>query len=295
MTFGTPEHKPRDGIDALVCGYASPVRERRVFVMLKMFADDSDSQDGDKLLFLAGYALAAPAWADFSDEWAAALSKPPVLQALHMRNCFQQWRPQAREEKLESLAVVLRKYRPFTLECSVSRAEFSSILLPHLPYDFRHAYWLLFHYFILILARHMRSKGMTGPAEFVFDNQGNVGLNALLWFQSLRKLQPPELQPFLTSDPSFKNDGDVLPLQAADMLAWHLRRRSAPECTERERELGTSIVFEYAQLHFDREKLTELASGISEIEGIENVKTRQSSLKKAKLQELARKLNGHVS
>jgi hypothetical protein len=47
-------------IDALVCGYCSSNRAKKVLVILQAFFDESASEHGDKQVFVAGYVHSAP-------------------------------------------------------------------------------------------------------------------------------------------------------------------------------------------------------------------------------------------
>lgn len=42
-----------------------------------------------------------------------------------------------------------------------------------------------------IVVRHMESLGITAPVDFIFDNQGRVGTEALLWYGPFKVMLPP--------------------------------------------------------------------------------------------------------
>jgi Protein of unknown function (DUF3800) len=63
------------------------------------------------------------------------------------------------------------------------------------------------------------------PVEFIFDDQNEAGLRALQFWGPLKaRLHGPHLT-VMSNTPQFKKDDEVVPLQAADMLAWHIRRQ----------------------------------------------------------------------
>jgi hypothetical protein len=64
------------------------------------------------------------------------------------------------------------------------------------------------------------------PIEFIFDEQEGVDEDIVLFFAHMKKSFPKKARELIASTPMFRNDKDkqFLPLQAADMLAWHLRR-----------------------------------------------------------------------
>jgi len=241
--------KPSDYINALVCGYAAENRNRKVLMMLhpvapyKAFIDDSSSSEDDQILLLAGYAQTARVWAAFSDEWHKILRQPPAILYCHMTEAeslkgqFLGFTKRERDRKLVKLANVIVKHDPWSIECFVSRKKYEEILEPVIPYDLRGPYFPCFYGTIVTLARHHEQMGITLPTDFIFDRQGKVGTEAVLWHEEIRKGQKPEIQALMGSTPIFEDDEKVLPLQAADMIAWHLRRRRESRNARENREV----------------------------------------------------------
>jgi hypothetical protein len=62
------------------------------------------------------------------------------------------------------------------------------------------------------------------PVKFIFDEQKGVEADIALWFDSMKQHLPRAARKLISGTPQFENDKDYTPLQAADMLAWHLRR-----------------------------------------------------------------------
>jgi hypothetical protein len=69
----------------------------------------------------------------------------------------------------------------------------------------------------------MDKAGLEGTVDWVFDEQGPIGAVALGWYYFIRD-SVPSLRPRLGSAPKFKHDSQVLPLKAADLYAWQIRR-----------------------------------------------------------------------
>jgi hypothetical protein len=264
----------------LVLGYSSEKRARKVLVMLQAYIDDSADQDGDKRLLLAGYINSAKRWESFSDDWALALAQPPAIDCLHMTKSFHGFSSEARQKKLEALIAVLAKYKPLSIECSVSKADFDNILKPVAPHDLRHAYFPCFYGIVINAARMIAQTPEELSLDFIFDDQGNVGLNALLWYPAVFSTLAPEIQAKLSGPPYFKSDMDVLPLQAADMLAWHMRRIRSPACTTIDRELADAMAFSHVQTEITKELLTNWAVGFAAQPGIELTRGPKGSVKK---------------
>ena len=60
--------------------------------------------------------------------------------------------------------------------------------------------------------------------EFIFDDQGLLGNNAAYAFDIARQhLLPSEAADVIAGYPIHRSDKEFLPIQAADLYAWHLR------------------------------------------------------------------------
>src|SRR5882672_3149158 len=219
-------------IDALVSGYPREARAAKVLVMLQAFIDDSASEQGDRNLFLAGYIQRAPVWTAFSDDWQLVLASHPKIAHLHMveaeslRGEFRGWSASQRDLKIQALAEVIERHGAVSIVCSISRNIFNSVLKPIAPYALSSPYFYCFYGIIITAARWALARNGNVPIDFIFDEHGALGTEASGWYEVIRQLQKPEIQQFLGSTPVFRDDKKFLPLQAADMLAWHLRRKN---------------------------------------------------------------------
>lgn len=197
----------------------------------KAYIDDSASAEDDRILLLAGYAHIAPVWASFSDDWDRVMKQKPRIAYCHMSEAeslkgqFLGWSKPERDRKLAALANTIVKHDPWSIECFVSRKKYEEILEPVISYDLRGPYLPCFYGTIISLARYHAHTGITLPTDFIFDEHGKIGAEAVLWYEEIKKGQRPEIKALMGSTPIFRDDEKVLPLQAADMIAWHLRRR----------------------------------------------------------------------
>lgn len=248
--------------------------------MLLAYVDDSGSHKGEQRLYLAGYILPIELWKSFGDAWRAALDEPPSLKSLHMTSSFQGWSREAREKKIQRMIDVVRFYRPPSIECSVCVDDFNQIVRPHAPHDLRHAYGVCFDGIIIKSAQFVESMGLAGPLEFVFDIQGNVGLDAALWYEPIKQMQVPQVRKILGGPPIFRDDEEVLPLQAADMLAWHRRLAGESTCSPEQRQVADSMVFNHAIVNLPREMLEQWAAAFSKVPGIAETQGKNASTKK---------------
>ena len=191
---------------------------------------DSASDIGDRRFFLCGYVNTVEKWRDFSATWQATLqASPPIeyfkmAEAQNLRDQFKDWLPLDRDKKVLSLAKVVRRYQPLSFECSVSREEYEKLLKPAAPYDLQGPYFGCFFGVITGLAQFLHAHGGRVPVDFIFDEQGGLGNDAALAYQWIKDGFKEGWADLLGASPIFRDDKLMLPLQAADMLAWHVRR-----------------------------------------------------------------------
>lgn len=214
---------------SLVSGYASRFRADKPLAFFQAFTDDSASDIGDRRLFFAGYLNRAEDWALFADAWDEELRAEPGIEYLRMveanglRGQFAGWDERRRDEKLRGLARVIRHFKPVSFQVSVSREQFARILEPVNPRGLSPHFDCVFCT-VSSVARFAYDGGMRLPIDFVFDEMDSVALDMPLVFDHLIKSLPRGARQLVSGHPTFKNDKLVTPLQAADMLAWHVRR-----------------------------------------------------------------------
>lgn len=219
---------------AHVCGYPRGIRERSGLAFLRAFTDDSAAQKGDRRLFLAGYLHRADAWAAFSDDWHAELNALPTIEyfkaseANHLTGQFDYkkgWDEAQRNAKTRKLAAIINSYQPQSFEFSINRQIFEDELKPVSPYGFGRPHFQMCFSVVAGIARYAAQQGIATPIEFIFDEQQGVDADIAMFFSHLKKGLPIEAQNLISGTPYFKSDRDkrYMPLQAADMLAWHLR------------------------------------------------------------------------
>ncbi|MEL4177996.1 DUF3800 domain-containing protein [Roseateles sp. PN1] len=248
--------------------------------MLEAYIDDSASDSRqDKRLVLAGYMQDAQAWERFSKDWRAELANPPTLTSLHMTTSFRGWSEEAREAKIDALVAVLGKYRPLSIECAISRAAHAKELRSRAPYDLRHPYFACFVGIMYGAARAVIEEGLSGPVDLTFDEQGNVGTGAALWYLPV-KHNDPSLTRVLGGPPRFASDDEVAPLQAADMLAWYVRRAVDSNCSTRQREVADAIRFRHRYMEIPDHLVAKWGKAFEQVPGVNETKGKRGSVVK---------------
>lgn len=257
---------------------------KKLIVALQAFVDDSRSEQGDKTFVLAAYVHDAEAWMRFSDDWAATLAANPSVEYLHMveahglRDQFEGWDRTARDRKLEALGRVIDKHQPWSLICSVSKSQYDEIVAPVAPYNLKNPYFACFYALVLGLPRIHKARGLSIPVDFVFDEQLGLGSDAAMFYEYMVESSlPPDTQTLLGSTPIFRDDRSVLPLQAADMLAWHVRRMSEKRT---EKLAAQPFLRTLKDAHYELEVTEEIlrrwAEGLAQIQGVGTIRDRKT-------------------
>lgn len=257
-------------------------------VSLHAFVDDSSSDVGDRRLFLAAYINGAGPWIAFGEEWRRALQETPALSYLKMAEAqnlsgqFRGWSPTDRDRKVLRLANVIADSRPWSVHCSISRADYARIVGPVAPYPLKQPYFSCFwgimrtaaDYHLKLDRERPASTTPVPPLDFVFDEQGGLGTDAVLWYDWLKDGEEAEIAALMGDRPIFGNDKSMVALQAADMLAWHLRRRH--ERGEDEPLPALDLLLgDGASREIPTDMLEQWAEGFRRVPGVSEIRTKR--------------------
>jgi hypothetical protein len=248
--------------------------------VLQAYVDDSASEkDSSRRLFLAAYINTPDCWARFSVAWKEKLDAAPSIKYLKMSQAnslsgeFAGWSVAAKDDKIKGLSRVIRHFNPMSIHASISRAEHEAILKPKAPYGFT-PYLLCFQAIIIPLANYQAQFSTGLVTDFIFDEQEIQGEDALWAYEYIRETQPKPIRDLLGARPIFADDKTVYPLQAADLLAWHVRRQAETGNTKAFQVPSSLSTGYHMASDIDAEWLQRSADGLGLIKGVENLKTK---------------------
>ncbi len=184
---------------------------------MQAYVDDSTGSGA--VMVLAGYVATVPQWLDLTQRWERALAMEPPLRVFKM-NKLKQEHNRERVEYFyriieETVAAGFYIAIPIEAHAKVC-AEFRVAARYRSPY---YMAWILL---ISVFRKlHTHTAGHP-PLDLIFDNQKEEQFVTKAW-HILKARQKGDVAPF-RSTPVFKDDEDVLPLQAADLLAWWARK-----------------------------------------------------------------------
>ncbi len=269
--------KPRDRIRALVGGFPRDARRNRWFMVLQGFIDDSGSEPSEPMFILAGFVSHVERWERFSDKWRERLDKRPSIayfkmqEANSLKGQFLGWDERDRDLKAGQLIQIIRDYVAIRVSCSVKWNDYRGTLKGRVrPRTNDHPYFFLFYRIIANVIRFQMENNVPEPVDFVFDQQGKIGRRALSWYDWTLNNRSPRLRRYFGDPPIFRDDKKVLALQAADTLAWQIRRHSADDRNNQNEDrsaLESLLAVRGRHQHLTREYLqwlkTMAASGLA--------------------------------
>lgn len=182
------------------------------------YADDS--ADDKSAYVVAGWVSTAEKWGEFTEDF----EKAGLPRSLHMKT--ERRRRGKRVQTLAALATVHGLYRA---DCVLHRGNYQNIVKGRIAPELDSPYFVLFYQLILSVARLMDKTEWDGTVDWVFDDQGKIGIHAVRWYDFIKKHASPNLKKRLGNTPVFRDDTKELPLKAADLFAWQIRRYIALE------------------------------------------------------------------
>ena len=205
----------------LVCGLPSPAREGRIFLALEAYIDDSKT-DG-RVLVLAGFLAEAEKWAAFSTEWQALLNELNLPRFKMTR--LKRFQPDKADEYAERFYRIVERYVVQGISSVIEIDELESLVAEYKkPSIYKNPYIMAFWGIVDGIAKKNEFLAVSGPVNFIFDNQDDIKKPIRnVWDEYLTDA-PPEVRKFFGSDPRFESDDEFLPLQGADLEAWWFRK-----------------------------------------------------------------------
>jgi hypothetical protein len=242
-------------IDALVCDFPAEIRERRCVVFLRGRADDSYDS---RIYVLAGWLSTATKWRRFSDDFESA----GLPRTLHMRTTR---RPKGK--RVRTLADLTLKHAMFRVDCVLHQGNYNNIVKGKIPPEIDSPYFPLFCQVVLASARLMELSRWEGKVDWIFDEQGKIGSEAVRWYYWIKQHSKPNLKQRLGRTPTFADDDELLPLKSADLFAWQIRKHLSVEQPEKiqPNEILDSFLGKYgASLHMTGPQLEVFVRGINQ-------------------------------
>jgi hypothetical protein len=199
---------------------------------MQAFLDDSGMGQAPASV-IGGFVSTPAKWETFSNDWQDALDMRPSIayfkmkEANALRGQFKGWRIEQRDERIAFLFSIIEKHALFGVSSAVQHSMYQSIfgnMLNVQGYNLQHPYFLLFHGVVTSIAQRLARIGHEEPVEFVFDSQPDQMPKMLQGWELFVAVSGNAHKHLLTKPPTFQDDKLALPIQAADLHAWWVRK-----------------------------------------------------------------------
>jgi hypothetical protein len=199
--------------------------------VLQAYSDDSGNNADSPVFVLAGFIARAEKWIEFEKRWAEALSGPPSIAYFKMKECaalrgqFGGWGNAARDERLASLVRIIKETALASIFALVRRADFTKHLGQLRGAGFKTPYPLVYYSLMSVTLRCLRDNSLISEKiDFIFDEQLRLSDTVQSIYTRVLAAMPDSMRSRIGGRPIHGSDRKFLPLQAADLFAWHIRR-----------------------------------------------------------------------
>jgi hypothetical protein len=209
-------------------------------VALQAYIDDS-GRGQHPAFVLAGWIARPEQWADFSTEWEKVLHLAPLIkylktrEAMNFQGQFNGWSKTDRNNKLADLYAVIEQYVMngiYIVIPSLVFEQYASII----DHPKANDPYFLASFSMMVMVSDLEEKyGITEPVDFIFDNQEGMEIPVRDAWNELRSFSPDGVRRRLGRRPEFDDDKVSMPLQAADLHAWWVRRGYSDMVEDKER------------------------------------------------------------
>jgi hypothetical protein len=265
-----------DRIWSRVSGLAPSQAGRRLFLVLQAFIDDSSEGD---IFALGGYIASAESWAAFSKEWEEILHFGVLNKhgKFHFKMVEMAWHPE-RMKRVPAFYRVIENHALAAISCaidvSVLKRAAKKIKVPNAKIDWGYvANPYIFTFLSLLDAFYVKWEPVSkfipidDKIDFYFDVQTEKKFILPAWDEYLES-RPEEYRKRFGARPRFKDDTDFLPLQAADLWVWFVRKWEQEGNRQKIENLDFGI-WEHKRKPFPRIHITyteeKLASFLEEV------------------------------
>lgn len=199
---------------------------------IQAFVDDSGGKGHSRHFVLVGLIGHAESWAEFSDEWSSWLRQAPAITIFKMKDaagCSGQFRgmtEKQRGDKLRMLARIINRHAKIVTHSMID-LDAHADTWAHQPKPHCEPYFWPYQNTIMAICHTLWDAGWRERFEIIYDEQVIFGPRAKLWYPVIKVLMGkvyPEQSTILSINPMFKSDDEFLPIQAADMFAWCMRK-----------------------------------------------------------------------
>lgn len=199
-----------------------------VVAVMEAYFDESGTHEGSPVMSIAGYLFDKDQCDRFKDSWAETLNRYG-LSYFRMSECAHgtgEFSKLSKEQRIaceKSMITHIKTRMTLGFAVSMSQAEFSRMAPPHYVDVFGDAYAACVFLAMASVGLWARKRNYSGDIAYFFESGHSQQKDAekRMW---LVKDMADRRQEFRYKSHTFADKRLVLPLQAADLLAWQWRK-----------------------------------------------------------------------
>ena len=212
-------------------------------MIVTAYFDESGTHRGSKAVSVAGFVADADAWVEFSAQWQIALNDYSLSHhGFHMTdfaNCvkpYNTWTEKQRRERLARLLNIIQSNVLGSVGTVIPLKYFNDIFTPRTKAICGGAYGLAAVANFMALGEILRHEQIDSWVNYVFESGAKGSGQILKVFNSnVRYLEMKERYRLLSL--RFEDKRALLPLQAADIIAYELYKEMPRQLKKHGREV----------------------------------------------------------
>ncbi len=221
--------RPKGRFRQMLAGMSAAEQARRRFLVMnfRVFVDDSGNGH-PPVYVLAGFISTAEKWERFERDWQEQLDNPPKIEYFKMTEAnalqgqFSKFKKEQRDQKLRSLMSVISEHAMAGLYAKADISDWQDILRRKIAPALNTPYVPLANELMEEIIHALDLEHEEYSIDFIFDEQRHLSdLLQANWTHFHNSLLPRRNRH--VSRPQHQNNKNFPPLQAADLLAWHIR------------------------------------------------------------------------
>jgi Protein of unknown function (DUF3800) len=241
-----------------------------VATFYEMYVDESGSDDESPILCIAGYIFKKKNAERLSEEWGLVLKRYKVpyfrmSRCAHGKKPFDGLSKERRIKMVKALIKIIRKYMVYGLAVTVSEKDYYEIM----PGDDRigGAYTFCLRGCLSCIWFLNEGYNWGGPTAYFFESDHKHQSEANRIMNAIAITADAKAKYHYVAH-TFSDKKDLLPLQAADLLAWlwfteAKRLLNQPPSRERRKDLAALIEGKpYDMKHMSKDKIENLAKNL---------------------------------
>lgn len=241
--------------------------QSRETAVVTCYLDESGSEDLSATAVLAGLLLNRSNFFSFEQKWAGILTAHKIPKPLHMRD-FRRGRrlakipKQLRTPLFDDVVELINSHKIISVAATITQGQFQKYFSKPIRRQFLSAYGMNFIVCALLNFTNAKQNKYEKKIAYLVDEGNPYRDHILNAHAALKEIQKSR---FLNlGSIAFDGDQDYCSLQAADVIAWSVRRSATRELRRSFLRLSRILESNHVQLPLPEESMLHFSSALNE-------------------------------